>query len=68
VVDRCVCSDRTFAEMKTVIDTYELSSVDQLRGYMEFGKNCALCVPYIRRVFATGKTEFDIIISGENTQ
>ena len=68
MVDRCVCSDRTFAEMKDVIDTHKLSSVDQLRGYMEFGRNCALCVPYIRQVFATGKTEFDIIITGENTQ
>ena len=67
MIDRCVCSERTFAEMKIVIDRNKLHNIDQLREHIDFGQNCALCIPYVRQVFATGKTEFDIIITGDNS-
>jgi bacterioferritin-associated ferredoxin len=64
MVDRCVCYDKTFAEMKVVIDEHELTSFDELKNYITFAENCRLCVPYVELVIKTGKTKFEVI-SGE---
>ena len=59
MVDRCVCSDTTFIEIKNVINKNCLTSVNNLKNFVEFGENCRLCVPYIELIFKTGKTEFE---------
>ena len=64
MVDRCVCYDTTFAEMKSVIDEHGLNSFDELKNYVTFAENCRLCVPYAELVIKTGKTKFEVI-SGE---
>jgi len=36
-------------------------SVEQLQSHVEFGKNCGLCLPYVRLMLQTGKTSFEVI-------
>lgn len=60
MVDRCVCYDKTFAEMKSVIDEQGLSSFDELKNHITFAENCRLCVPYVELVIKTGKTVFKV--------
>ena len=64
MVDRCICYDKTFAEMKLVIDEHGLNSFDELKNHITFAENCRLCVPYVELVIKTGKTKFEVI-SGE---
>lgn len=61
MVDRCVCYEKKFSEMKAVIDAKGLKSIEELRKYMVFGENCRICIPYIEMIFTTGKTSFDVI-------
>ena len=61
MVDRCVCSNIMFSEMKKIIDNKNLKSFDELKQNVSFGVNCALCVPYVKLIFSTGKTEFEPI-------
>lgn len=58
MVDRCICFNKKFSELKLLIDKYDLKSVDELRRYFIFGENCQTCIPYIEKIFDTGKTEF----------
>lgn len=61
MVDRCVCFDKTFADMKKVIDKNKIDSINELRKHFPFGENCGLCMPYVEQVIITGKTSFDVI-------
>jgi len=61
MVDRCVCFDKKFSEMKRVSEKYGLKSVEELKHYFTFGENCKLCIPYVELMLKTGKTEFEPI-------
>jgi bacterioferritin-associated ferredoxin len=61
MVTKCVCYDKTFAEMKLLIEKFNINTIDGLRAHIPFGMNCKLCVPYVEQVFITGKTSFDVI-------
>ena len=61
MVDRCVCYNRLFSEMKNIIDRNNLNSIDELKNHILFGLNCSLCIPYVELIFKTGKTEFEVI-------
>jgi len=61
MVDRCVCYNRLFSEMKNIIDRNNLNSIDELKNHIPFGLNCSLCIPYVELIFKTGKTEFEVI-------
>ena len=66
MVDRCVCSNILFLEMKQIIDNKKLKSFDDLKQIVSFGKNCSLCVPYVELIITTGKIEFEPMqITGE---
>jgi NAD(P)H-nitrite reductase large subunit len=61
MVNRCVCFDKTFSEMKKLIDKHHITNLDELKKYFIFGENCRTCLPYVELVLRTGKTEFDPI-------
>jgi len=61
MVDRCICYDKTFADMKKIIDKHGVKSIYELRKHILFGENCMLCVPYVEQVIKTGKTKFEVI-------
>jgi bacterioferritin-associated ferredoxin len=61
MVNRCICSNTSFIEIKEIINEFKLNSINELKKHIEFAENCRLCVPYIELVFKTGKTEFEPI-------
>jgi len=61
-IDRCICFDKTFAELKRVADRHTCETIEQLQRFVEFGRNCKLCHPYVRRMLVTGETVFREIL------
>lgn len=56
-VDRCVCFNTTFSHMKEYALQHRCG-LDELRDRFGCGRGCALCIPYVRAMLATGETEF----------
>lgn len=65
-IDRCYCYQKTFSEIKEVAETTGADSVEGLQQHVEFGLNCGLCHPYVRRMLRTGDTSFSRIIRDED--
>ena len=61
-IDRCVCSNRSFRELRSVADARDASSVEELQRFVEFGRGCGLCHPYVRRMLATREVVFGQVI------
>lgn len=58
-VDRCVCFERTFAELKQ-IHAQIGGGFAELQAKTKCGTNCGLCVPYIRLMLVTGRVSFAV--------
>ena len=54
-VRKCVCFDKTFAELKAI----GVKSVDDAAERFGCGTKCGLCRPYIQAMIETGETSFD---------
>jgi hypothetical protein len=61
MVTRCVCSNRTFAELKLTAEKYGVTTLEQLQAKIEFGVTCKLCHPYVTKMLKTGETEFGVM-------
>jgi hypothetical protein len=59
MVDRCVCFEKKFSEMKIIAGKYNLKNIKELKEYIVFGENCKFCLPYVELMLETGKTEFE---------
>ena len=59
-IDRCYCRDVTFADLKALA-AREGADVDHLSERTGVGTGCGLCLPYLRVVLATGKTELPVL-------
>jgi bacterioferritin-associated ferredoxin len=57
-VDRCICHNITFGQIRELAKENGLSTVEELQEANICSTNCHLCVPYIERMFQTGETEF----------
>lgn len=57
-VDRCICHQISFAEVKRIADEKGLLSVERLRVEKICSTNCRLCEPYLRQMLKTGETTF----------
>ena len=53
-VTRCVCTRRSFAELKAS----GLPTADAIGEVYGSGTKCGMCREYIERMLATGETEF----------
>jgi bacterioferritin-associated ferredoxin len=51
--------------MKWLIDIHQLSSYEELKSCMVFGENCKMCVPYVKKMIATGDIFFEVMSSEE---
>jgi len=54
-VDRCVCHDMSFSELKRIAEERRLD----FRGLATLtgcGENCGLCAPYLKEMLRTGAT------------
>jgi bacterioferritin-associated ferredoxin len=61
-IDRCYCFQKTFADLRAVAERTGARSVEDLQAHIEFGQNCCLCHPYVRRMLRTGETVFGEIV------
>lgn len=55
-VTRCVCTDRTFAELKEE----GLMTLEAIQDRYGCGTYCTSCVPYLYEMIRTGETEFPV--------
>lgn len=65
-IDRCYCFQKRFADLKAVAEETGAVTVQEVQQHVEFGHNCGLCHPYVRRMLRTGQTSFDRIIREED--
>jgi NAD(P)H-nitrite reductase large subunit len=61
MVDRCICFNITFAELKAISDRTGVRSLDTLQQTVDFGLRCGLCKPYVERMLETGRVVFPVI-------
>lgn len=61
MVTRCVCYSKSFKELKKIARKTGARSVTDLQQHVEFGLNCRLCHPYVRRMLETGETVFEVM-------
>ncbi len=54
-IDRCVCFDVPFSELKKYAESRPCRYED-LRKRFNCGRGCGLCIPYIRKLLLTGQT------------
>ena len=61
LIDRCICRNRSFAELlpEARRNSWSLSQLVRVTGC---GGQCGLCRPYLRRMLATGQTAFDHLL------
>lgn len=61
-IDRCICSKVPFRELKEIALTEEVRSLEELQQIREFGVNCQLCHPYVRRMLEDGTVVFNEVL------
>ena len=64
-IDRCICFDRRFDELRRVAEETGAKTVEALQQHVVFGRKCGLCHPYVRRMLVTGETVFSEVIVEE---
>jgi len=60
-IDRCVCTNRTFADLLDEAQADGLS-LEQLMCESGAGNGCQLCRPYLQNAIRTGQTVFTEMI------
>lgn len=60
VVDRCVCQNITFAELKEIALRLG-NDLESLLSETGCGEGCGMCRPYIEQMLKTGEIEFPVI-------
>lgn len=65
-IDRCICSRVLFSDLRKEAEKAEVDSFEALQKVREFGVNCQLCHPYVRRMLKDGTTEFHEILRDES--
>ncbi len=63
-VDRCVCKERSFADLRDLA-TREGLGFEALRSRTGCAATCGLCEPYIRLMLRTGQTSFPLLSEAE---
>lgn len=54
--------------MQQVMVNNNLKTFEELKKHITFGENCQLCVPYVKKMIQTGKTEFEYIPQDNNNE
>jgi len=57
-VNRCVCFDVPFEELKKIAEEHGCSTIEDLQEHIDFGLGCGMCCPYVKRMLSTGQIEF----------
>lgn len=62
-IDRCLCFGKPFADLADVAAETGAATVPDLQEHALFGRKCALCHPYVRRMLRTGQTVFHEVVT-----
>jgi bacterioferritin-associated ferredoxin len=65
LVSRCICRNVSFAELLPRARAASWSLAELIRE-TGCGGQCGLCRPYLRRMLATGETEFHELLAEES--
>lgn len=65
-IDRCFCFAAPFADLKRVAHATGAQTVADLQQHAVFGRKCALCHPYVRRMLRTGEVVFDSVVTADD--
>lgn len=57
-VNRCVCSQLTFEEIKNIAKKEAITTISELMDKNICAATCKMCYPYVDKMLRTGKTEF----------
>lgn len=57
-IDRCICFQKSFAELRQIAKTQGADSVSALQEHVIFGRKCRLCHPYVAEMLRSGQTVF----------
>ena len=58
MVNRCICSNISFEEVKSIAAERDLKSAEELRRNNVCCRHCELCRPYVEEMLKTGETSF----------
>ena len=58
-VEKCICHNRSFEEIKELAEADGLDSVSELQQHNICSGNCGLCIPYVEMMLDTGKISFE---------
>ena len=67
-IDRCICFKLPFDELKRIADQAGAKTVSELQQHVDFGLECELCHPYVRRMLRNGQTVFSEIIENDEPE
>lgn len=67
-IDRCICRETTFEELKRIARLNGADDVESLQKVIKFGDTCRLCQPYVREMLASGKTVFFEILASADSR
>jgi len=59
-VNRCICADVPFTELKKLADA-GIRELEELGRLTNCGKGCGMCIPYIRVMLTTGQTDLPVL-------
>jgi NAD(P)H-nitrite reductase large subunit len=65
-IDRCVCFNETFADLKAEADANECRTLPELQQHVTFGRKCKMCHPYVQTMLRTGETHFNRVIQEDD--
>lgn len=57
-VDRCICHEISFIEIKKIAEKRGYKSFEEVQNAGISSTSCKLCEPYLRAMFKTGETSF----------
>ena len=63
-VNRCICANIPFTELKKLADT-GIRELEELGRLTNCGKGCGMCIPYIRVMLASGVTDLPVMTDRE---
>lgn len=63
-VDRCYCLEVRFAHLQEIAEETG-ADFETLRDQTGCGNSCGLCIPYIRIMLKTGRTDLPVLSPGE---
>lgn len=66
-IDRCYCRDLPFADL-LVVARQSRCTLDELCERTGCGTGCGLCLPYLRVMLATGRTDLPVLSAAQVDQ